>query len=83
MGLAGLACAQNDSRRAAQLFGAAEAQREALCATLWPANRLEYERSLASLRAQLNEDEIAQAWAEGRRLSLAEAVSLVAQKTRL
>jgi non-specific serine/threonine protein kinase len=83
MGLAGLACALDDSRRAARLFGAAEAQREALGATLWPANRLEYERNLASLRAQLTEDAIAQTWAEGRQLSLAEAISLATQKTRL
>ena len=83
MGLAGLASVQNDPQRAARLFGAAEALREALGATLWPANRLEYERNLASLRAQLDEDALAHAWAEGRQMALTEAISLAIHKTKL
>jgi hypothetical protein len=40
-----------------------------------PADRIEYQRSVAALRARLNGDELATAWAEGRTLSLEEAVA--------
>lgn len=74
MGLAGVVGAQGDSDRAARLLGAAEALRETVGATLWPANRIEYYRNLATLRAQLDEDTLAAAWAEGRAMTLELAI---------
>jgi tetratricopeptide (TPR) repeat protein len=76
MGLAGVICAQGQLQRAARLFGAAEALREAVGAVLWPANRIEYDRNVAALSAQISEDALAAAWAEGRALSLEQAVAL-------
>ncbi len=69
MGVAGVIDAQGQPRRAARLFGAAEAVRESVGAILWPANRIEYHRTLAALRAQLDEDALAAAWAEGRAMT--------------
>jgi non-specific serine/threonine protein kinase len=77
MGLAGIIGNQGQLEPAARLFGAAEALRESVGAILWPANRIEYQRSLAALRAQLDEDALAAAWAEGRALSMENAIELV------
>jgi predicted ATPase/DNA-binding SARP family transcriptional activator len=82
MGLAGVAGAQGDREQAARLFGAAEALREVVGATLWPANRLEYERNLTNLRAQLDEALFAQAWAEGRAMTLEAAIDDALAKTK-
>jgi tetratricopeptide (TPR) repeat protein len=73
--LEGLAAVQTDAGRAARLFGAAEGLRAAMHAHPMPADRIEYQRSVAALRARLNGDELATAWAEGRTLSLEEAVA--------
>jgi tetratricopeptide (TPR) repeat protein len=75
--LEGLAAVQTDAGRAARLFGAAEGLREAAHTHPMPADRIEYQRNLAALRARLNEDDLAKAWAEGRTLSLQEAVAEV------
>ncbi len=74
MGLAGLAGAQGQSERAARLFGAAETLREAVGVTLWPANRLEYQRNLAYLQQQLEPEILASLWAQGRAMTLEAAV---------
>jgi len=60
--------AQGQVQQGAQLLGAAEALCEASGATGWPADRIEYERSLALLHQSLGEAPFAAAWAEGRRL---------------
>jgi hypothetical protein len=38
--------------RAARLLGSAEALRQVIGATVWPANAADYERSLAAVRSQ-------------------------------
>jgi predicted ATPase/DNA-binding SARP family transcriptional activator len=73
-GWAALAVAQAQFPRAARLFGAAEATREASDAPLPPTERAEYERDVTALRAALGAEALAAAWAEGRAMSLAEAV---------
>jgi hypothetical protein len=70
-----IAIAQSQPQTAARFFGAAEAARESLEAQMTPAEREEYDRHLSALRAQLSEAEFAAAWAEGRALSLDEAVA--------
>ena len=70
-----IAVAQSRAQRAARLFGAAEAARESIGAQMTPAEREEYERRLSSLRRQLSEAEFTAGWAEGRGLSLDEAVA--------
>ena len=48
------------------LFRAAEALREASSTAWWPADRIEYEHSLALLHQSLSEAALAAAWDEGR-----------------
>jgi hypothetical protein len=56
------------------LFGAATALLDAIKATLAPADRSDYERSVAALRAQLGAQEFAAAWANGQALTLEQAI---------
>ena len=81
-GLAGMAgvigareLAPDGARRAARLLGAAAAQFEAIGAVMWPADRFEYQRNLAAIRAVLGEAAFAAAWAEGQALTLEQAIA--------
>ena len=75
-GLAGVGGKQGQGERAARLFGAAEALREAIGAPLPPVDRLEHERSVALARTQLpNNTSFATAWAAGRGLTLDAAIA--------
>jgi tetratricopeptide (TPR) repeat protein len=65
-GLAAVAGAEGQLEWAAQLFGAAEALLEATGAHLAAADRAEWDRNLAAVRAQLDEAIFAAAWAEGQ-----------------
>ena len=71
-----VAVAQNQPERGARLFAAAEALREAMNVSMVtsPSYRADYERSLIALRAALDEKTLAAAWAEGRAMSMEEAV---------
>ncbi len=68
--------AQRQLHRAARLFGAAEALREKINTDMTSFERLEYEQSLAQLRSQLAEAELNSSWAEGRALSMEQAILL-------
>ena len=81
-GLAGVVGAQDEARRAAVLFGAAAAAREALGVTLWPANRIDHDRNLATVRAQLDEAVFNAAWAEGRAMTLEQAIACALEETQ-
>jgi non-specific serine/threonine protein kinase len=78
--LAGAACGQGQWERAARLFGAAEALREAIDVPRPPADRPDLERSLVALRAGLDERALAAAWAEGRALTLEQAVAVALER---
>jgi len=79
--LAGAALSQGRNEPAARLAGAVAAQREALGPPLpdwWRRPRLwlrSRERIEAALRAASLEQKCAVAWAEGRAMSLAEAIA--------
>jgi predicted ATPase/transcriptional regulator with XRE-family HTH domain/Tfp pilus assembly protein PilF len=75
-GIAGIFAIHGDEERAGRLFGTAETLREAAGVVLWPANQIEYERSLACLRQSIGEDELAAAWEQGRLLLVARAVGV-------
>lgn len=68
-GFAGLAAAMKQPERAARLFGAAEALLDAIGAPLAPADRAEWERDAAIVRAQLDEAAFNAARAEGRAMA--------------
>jgi tetratricopeptide (TPR) repeat protein len=75
VGLAVVASAEGQPERAARLFGAAAALLDTIKATLAPADRSDYERSVAALRAQLGAQQFAAAWADGQALTLEQAIA--------
>jgi predicted ATPase/transcriptional regulator with XRE-family HTH domain len=75
-GLAGLAVDTDQFTSAAQLFGAVEALIETMGAPLAPADRMEWERDVARLRAELDEPSVADQWGTGQALSLEVTVAL-------
>jgi predicted ATPase/DNA-binding SARP family transcriptional activator len=70
---ADLLTVQGQFGRAARLWGAAEALRQAILAPLSPKERETYDRSLTAARTALGEEAFAAAWAEGQAMSLEEA----------
>ena len=63
------------AKRGTRLLGAARALLEAISAVLPPHDRMVYEQGVASARAQLSEEEFEKAWAEGRTMSMEEAIA--------
>jgi predicted ATPase/DNA-binding CsgD family transcriptional regulator len=76
LGLAGAAASAGQPERAARLFGATEALREAfhIGPAVSYADRVEYDRYIATVRSQLDEAAFAAAWSEGRELTLEQAI---------
>jgi tetratricopeptide (TPR) repeat protein len=72
--LAGVAGAQWQPARAARLLGAAEALRQAVGSPVEGTDRPDYERFVAVARAGLDEKSFASAWAEGRAMTLEQAI---------
>jgi tetratricopeptide (TPR) repeat protein len=72
-GMAQLAWAQGEPRRGARLFGAAEALREVLRFPLPPVDRVDYD-CVPAITTALGEEAFAAAWAEGRALTIEQAV---------
>jgi DNA-binding CsgD family transcriptional regulator len=79
-GFAGLAGARAQGARAARLWGAAEALRETISDPLPPADRPEYDRSMAAARAELDEGSWEAAFAEGKSMPLEGAVEYALSK---
>jgi len=71
-----LARARGDASRAARLLGAAEALRAVAGTAMLSIERVEYDAELARLRAALAPATLAEAWADGRALTIDEAVAL-------
>jgi predicted ATPase/class 3 adenylate cyclase len=71
-----LAMAKEDHLRAAQLLAAAEAIREQANAPMMPHERAEYDAAVAALHELLDAAPLESAWADGRRLTTDEAVTL-------
>ena len=75
--MARIGCAHGLAERAAWLFGAAAAVREAIGASPQPDERAEYDRNLAAVRAALGDEAFLAAWAHGQTLSPKEVIELV------
>ena len=73
---ASLAAAQGQQAQAARLLGAVERLRAALGRRVAPADQTRWERRLAAARAQVGETAWRAAWAEGRALSLDQAIAI-------
>lgn len=65
-GLAGVLAVMGHEERAAKFFGAAEALREPIATSIWPANMADYQRGVALLRARLDAETLDIAWRAGR-----------------
>lgn len=74
-GLAEVDVAQGQPAWAAHLLGAAALLREALGVSPPPYSLANYERTVATTRAQLGEERFAAAWAEGREMTLEQVLA--------
>jgi predicted ATPase/class 3 adenylate cyclase len=81
--LATIAKVREQGPRAARLFGAAEALRDRINIPMTPLERREYEDELANLRAGMDHDAFDAAWAEGRAMSMEQAISYALEKAPL
>jgi predicted ATPase/class 3 adenylate cyclase len=77
--LAMIAKAQEEDQRAARLFGAAEILRENINMPMTPLEKIEYEREVNDLRANMDEAAFVKAWAEGRAMSMEQAIALATE----
>jgi hypothetical protein len=68
--------AEGQPERAARLFGAADAFRQALNTLVAPDYRSEYEHEISLLRVALSEEAFEKAWTIGHTLTLQQAVAL-------
>jgi hypothetical protein len=74
-GLAGARTAQGNPADGAKLLGASEALREVIRSPILAVYRSVYEGNVAATRKALSEATFAAAWAEGRRMTMEEAVA--------
>jgi predicted ATPase/DNA-binding CsgD family transcriptional regulator len=80
LGLGEVVAAQQKLAWAAQLWGAADALRDALGIPIPLVERAEYERSLSAARVHLGERAFAAAWAQGRSMTPEQALAAQGQK---
>jgi predicted ATPase/DNA-binding CsgD family transcriptional regulator len=74
-GLAALEAEQGRSYPAAQLWGAAEALRDAIGVPVYPVHHVSYERATALARALLGERDFLRAWVQGRGMTPQQALA--------
>ena len=74
--LAFIAKAMEQTERTALLFGSAEALRQKIEIDMTPQEREEYDKEVADLKANMNEKEFTSLWAEGRSMTMDEAIEL-------
>ena len=73
--MAAVLAVQGDCRRAARLFGAGEAFREAVGASVLPVYRTDYDRGLNALSGDLRSATLRALWSEGRAMTVERAVT--------
>jgi predicted ATPase/Tfp pilus assembly protein PilF len=74
-GFAGLAMDRDEPERAAVLLGWVEARFRTIGASMWPADRAEYDQDVAAIRGRLSDACFARAWAKGSALTYEEALA--------
>jgi DNA-binding CsgD family transcriptional regulator len=80
LGLGEVVAAQRQLAWAAQLWGAADALRDALGVPIPPVEQADYERSVSAARVHLGERAFAASWAQGRSMTPEQAVAAKGQK---
>jgi hypothetical protein len=78
--LARVTLARGRPARAARLLGAAPSLWAASHAHWWPNQRADFERIVSAVRAQLEEAELAAAWAEGQALPVEQVIAEALQE---
>jgi hypothetical protein len=73
-GLGWVAARMSEPKRGARLLGVAEAMLEAINTVMDADERMVYEQGAGFARAQLSQEEFAKAWAEGRAMSMEQAI---------
>jgi len=77
---AAIAVAEGEPQHALKLLGAAEALRERSNSPMTDFERVEYDQLVIHARSMLNEIESNSLWAEGRSLTIEQAIDLVLEK---
>jgi hypothetical protein len=77
-----LAIADEQPRKAASLFGAAEALREKCQSPMTDEERVEYDRAVAQVRGRLAEAECEAVWEHGRDMTMEQAVQFALDQGR-
>ncbi len=72
-GFAAVAIAGGHFVRATRHLGAAEALRDAIGASIWPADQVEHDRAVAIVHTKLERHLIERAWAAGREMTVEQA----------
>jgi tetratricopeptide (TPR) repeat protein len=81
-GFADIAVVQEKFARAAQIMAAVETQLASMGMRLLPVDKMEYERNLSQLRAQLDMAVFEKAWFKGRAMPLEQAVEFALQEAK-
>jgi hypothetical protein len=76
-----IAKAHEQPGRAARLLGAAEALRELIDIDMSQMERVEYEREVSDLKANMNEKAFASLWVEGRAMTMEQAIQVALEST--
>jgi tetratricopeptide (TPR) repeat protein len=72
---------QDQPQRAAHILAAAVALRKMIDSAPTPLEQLEYDKELAQLREKISEAEFRQAWEQGEKLTMDEAIALAVQES--
>jgi len=78
-----IAKAQEEEQRAARLFGAAEILRENINIPMNPPEHVEYDREVNDLHANMDKSIFENAWAEGRALTMENAIAFALEKAKI
>jgi predicted ATPase len=83
VGIGGVASAVGQGEHAVRLLSAAETLLDTigLSVSIWPEVRADYDRYVATARAQLDEATFAAAWAEGCTMSLEQAIAYALERS--
>jgi hypothetical protein len=75
-----LAITDEEPERTIKLFGAAEALRERAQASMTDYERVEYDQAVARVRSMLTENAFNVLWAEGRAMTMEQAIALALEE---
>ena len=73
--MAEIVALQGDHIRAARLFGAGEALREAVGASVLPFYRTDYDHAVETVRKRLGDEAVREHWSQGRSMTLEQAIA--------